>query len=88
MQRRHKLGKELCKMKPNKTFNINVRELQIIEDALNKILDHQLKERGCSRNNAIQIQAERSIVEIRSLLGSLHNQKTWYRPNDKIYISG
>ena len=75
-------------MKPNKTFNINVRELQIIEDALNKVLDQRLKERRCLQNNAIQIQAERSIVEIRSLLGSLHNQKTLFRPNDKVYISG
>ena len=75
-------------MKPNKTFDINVRELQVIEDALNKILDQQLKERSYSQSSVIQIQAERSITEIRALLGSLHNQKAWFRPNDKIYISG
>ena len=75
-------------MKPNKTFNIDVRELQMIEDALHKILDEQLKRRHCVENNAIQIQAEKSIKEIRALLGSLHDQKTWFRPNDKIYISG
>ncbi len=75
-------------MKPNKNFDIDVRELQVIEDALNKILDQHLKERIYSQNTAIQIKAERSIKEIRALLGSLHNQKTWFRPNDKIYISG
>ena len=75
-------------MKPNKSFDIDVRELQVIEHALNEILDQQLKERIDSQNTAIQIQAERSIKEIRALLGSLHNQKTWFRPNDKIYISG
>ena len=75
-------------MKPNKSFDIDVRELQVIEHALNKILDQQLKERNDSQNTAIQIQAERSIKEIRALLGSLHNQKTWFRPNDRIYISG
>ena len=75
-------------MKPNKNFDIDVRELQVIEDALNKILDQHLKERSNSHNTAIQIQAERSIKEIRGLLGSLHNQKTWFRPNGKIYISG
>ena len=75
-------------MKPNKNFDIDVRELQVIEDALNNILDQQLKERVHSQNTAIQIKAERSIKEIRALLGSLHNQKTWFRPNDKIYISG
>lgn len=75
-------------MKPNKSFDIDVRELQVIEHALNKILDQQLKERIDSQNTTIQIQAERSIKEIRALLGSLHNQKTWFRPNDRIYISG
>jgi len=75
-------------MKPNKTFNIDVRELQIIEDALSNTLDEQLKKRSCLNNTAIQIKTERSIKEIRSLLGSLHNQKSWFRPNDKIYISG
>ena len=75
-------------MKPNKSFDIDVRELQVIEHALNKILDQQLKERNDSQNTAIQIQSERSIKEIRALLGSLHNQKTWFRPNDRIYISG
>ena len=75
-------------MKPNKTFDIDVRELQVIEDALNKTLDENLKRRRCSESTAIQIKAERSIKEIRALLGSLHNQKTWFRPNDKIYISG
>ena len=75
-------------MKPNKTLNIDVRELQIIEDALNKTLDEQLKKRSCLNNIAIKINTERSIKEIRALLGSLHNQKTWFRPNDKIYISG
>ena len=75
-------------MKPNKTLNIDVQELQINEDALNKTLDEQLKKRSCLNNIAIKIKAERSIKEIRALLGSLHNQKTWFRPNDKIYISG
>ena len=75
-------------MKPNKTLNIDVQELQIIEDARNKTLDEQLKKRSCLNNIAIQIKAERAIKEIRALLGSLHNQKTWFRPNDKIYISG
>ena len=75
-------------MKPNNSFDIDVRELQVIEDALNKFLGQQLKERSRSQNTEIQILAERSIKEIRALLGSLHNQKTWFRPNDKIYISG
>ena len=26
--------------------------------------------------------------EVRELLGKIHNQKNWYRPKDKIYVSG
>ena len=26
--------------------------------------------------------------EVRELLGKLHNQKQWYRPKNKIYVSG
>ena len=75
-------------MKPTKTFDIDVRELQIIEDALTRMLDEQIKQRSRSEKNPSKILAERAIKEIRCLLGSLHNQKTWFRPKDTIYISG
>ena len=26
--------------------------------------------------------------EVRELLGKIHNQKNWYRPRNKIYVSG
>ena len=75
-------------MKPNKKFDIDLRELQIIEGALHQKLHEQLNQQRSYRNRENQIQTERAINEIRNLLGSLHNQKTWFRPRDKIYISG
>ena len=75
-------------MKPNKKFDIDLRELQIIEGALHQKLHEQLNQQRSYRNRESQIQTERAINEIRNLLGSLHNQKTWFRPRDKIYISG
>ena len=75
-------------MKPNKKFDIDLRELQIIEGALHQTLHEQLNQQRSYRNRESQIQTERAINEIRNLLGSLHNQKTWFRPRDKIYISG
>lgn len=27
-------------------------------------------------------------AEVRDLLGRLHNQKIWYRPKNKVYVSG
>ena len=75
-------------MKPTKTFTIDVREMQIIEDALIRMLDEKLKQQSCSEKSSKKFQAMRSIKEIRGLLGSLHHQKTWFRPKDKVYISG
>ena len=75
-------------MKPTKTFAIDVRELQLIEEALNRMLDEKLRLQRCSDANPNKIQAVSAIKEIRSLLGSFHNQKTWFRPKDKVYISG
>ena len=75
-------------MKPNKKFDIDLRELQIIEGALHQKLHEQLNQQRSYRNRENQIQTERAINEIRNLLGSLHNQKTWFRPRGKIYISG
>ena len=75
-------------MKPNKKFAIDVRELQLIEEALNRMLDEKLRLQNRSDTNLSNIQAVNAIKEIRSLLGSFHNQKTWFRPKDKIYISG
>ena len=75
-------------MKPNKKFDIDLRELQIIEGALHQKLHEQLNQQRSYRNRENQIQTELAINEIRNLLGSLHNQKTWFRPRDKIYISG
>jgi len=75
-------------MKPNKKFDIDLRELQIIEGALHQKLHEQLNQQRSYRNRENQIQTELAISEIRNLLGSLHNQKTWFRPRDKIYISG
>ena len=31
---------------------------------------------------------KKEITEIQSVLGSLHNQKLWYRPTDTPYVSG
>jgi hypothetical protein len=75
-------------MKPTRNFSIDVRELQLIEEALNRMLDEKLRLQNRSDTNPSKIQAVSAIKEIRNLLGSFHNQKTWFRPKDKIYISG
>lgn len=58
--------------KPNTKFNLNVRDLEIIESAL-FLLQENADDAG-----------KREIQELRA---KLHHQKVWYRPN-KDYVSG
>jgi hypothetical protein len=72
--------------KPNTKFELSVKDIRIIEEALsNKVA------RRCER---IFLEGEDPEIlmteakEIRDLLGRIHNQKNWYRPQNKIYVSG
>ena len=71
--------------KPNKKFNLTVRDIEIIEQAL--------RAKAGRRGLAIA-QGETSeklyeeMKEIQELLGRIHEQKVWYRPKDKTYIGG
>ena len=58
--------------KPNDTFNLNVRDIELIESALFLL-----------QTNA----DEADKREIQNLLAKLHHQKVWYRP-EKDYVSG
>jgi len=64
-------------MKPNKNFELNVRDIEIIEQAL--------RAKAGRRGLAIA-QGETSpklrdeMHEIQELLGRIHNQKVWYKP--------
>lgn len=82
-------------MKPNKNFTLDVKDIELIENALNYQISRLVERRRTHVESTIvpesklepvkQIDAE--ITQIRNLLGSIHNQKTWYRPKDG-YISG
>lgn len=54
-------------MKPNTQFKLTVRDIELIERAL---------------------QAQAQTREVRDLLGRIHNQKIWYRPQGGVYVSG
>ena len=70
----------------NTNFEMGLKELEIVEDALRFRLNQLSK---LSTSNAKTFLTEKKeITEIQSVLGSLHNQKLWYRPKDKPYVSG
>lgn len=54
--------------KPNTKFELNVRDIDLIEQAL-RAYDYDK-------------------YEVQKLLGKIHNQKNWYRPDRKDYVSG
>ena len=72
-------------MKPNYNFKLTVKDMKIIETALQNKLSRRA-ERIMQGEDADIIQTE--AREIRELLGRLHNQKNWYRPSKGIYVSG
>ena len=59
-------------MKPNTKFNLDVKDLELIESAL-FLLQADADQKGKR--------------EIQNLRAKLHHQKVWYRPK-KDYVSG
>lgn len=72
-------------MKPNKKFELSVRDIRIIEEALRNKASRR-SERIMQGEDVEMLHQE--AKEINDLLGRIHNQKNWYRPKDKIYVGG
>ena len=83
--------------KPNTEFNLGLRDIDLIEDALNSVIARRssaMSEIADSNvENTTDISSYREIrqevADLRDLLGRIHNQKNWYRPQSQaIYVSG
>ena len=82
--------------KANTTFNLDIRDVELIENALNSVITKQSSTMINSADNHnvkpqenCPVEAKNQIAELRDLLGRLHNQKIWYRPrNAATYIGG
>ena len=83
--------------KPNTEFNLGLRDIDLIEDAINLVIARRSSAMSALAEDTVEnttdISAYREIrnevAELRELLGRLHNQKNWYRPQtDSIYVSG
>jgi hypothetical protein len=71
-------------MKPNLKFELSVRDIEIIETAL----QNKISRRAQSLLHVEDEIDRRELEEMRELLGRLHNQKNWYRPKNAIYVGG
>lgn len=83
-------------MKPNTQFDLSVRDIELIETALQK----QMRTLNVRKETHIQStikpvwelesvrEIDAELKEIHQLLGRLYNQKNFYRPKNKIYVGG
>ncbi len=72
-------------VKANKKFNLSIRDIEIIEQALRA----KAGRRGVAiANGETSPQLKEELRELQDLLGRLHDQKVWFRPKNKIYVSG
>ena len=82
--------------KPNTDFNLGLRDIDIIENALNSVLARRssilntITDNASSNTTDISVYRDvrREVEDLRDLLGRLHNQKNWFRPKSSVYISG
>ena len=90
-------GKHSTMSKPNTVFNLGLRDIDLIEDAINSVIARRsstmnmLVESTIKNTNEMPVYQEirQEVAELRDLLGRLHNQKNWYRPaNEAVYVSG
>ena len=71
--------------KANKQFILEVRDIEIIEQALRA----KAGRRGLAiASGETSEKLKEEMQEITDLLGRIHNQKNWYHPKNKPYVSG
>ena len=73
-------------MKLNKNFEFDMRDIDTIEMALRKKVAELSQKLMDGKGESGDLRAE--IREMSELLARIHCQKNWYRPPDKIYVSG
>lgn len=66
-------------MKPNTKFDLTVKDIRLIEDALREKMSAQ------DKDPELMMTEKRQIND---LLGKIHNQKNWYRGKNGVYVSG
>ena len=72
-------------MKPNKQFELTIRDIEVIESALRA----KAGRRGLAiAEGTVSTQLHAEMIEIQELLGRIHNQKNWYKPKDNRFQGG
>jgi|TARA_B100001093_G_scaffold116035_1_gene108354 streptomycin 6-kinase len=66
-------------MKPNKNFELTIRDIEVIESALRA----KAGRRGMAiAEGNVSEKLKEEMHEIQELLGRIHHQKVWYSPKE------
>ena len=66
-------------MKPNKNFELTIRDIEVIESALRA----KAGRRGMAiAQGDVSEKLKEEMHEIQELLGRIHHQKVWYSPKE------
>ena len=66
-------------MKPNKNFELTIRDIEVIESALRA----KAGRRGLAiAEGNVSEKLKEEMHEIQELLGRIHHQKNWYTPKE------
>lgn len=72
-------------MKANNKFELTVRDIEVIEQALRA----KAGRRGLAiAQGETSPKLKEEMDEIQELLGRIHHQKNFFRPKSKTYVSG
>ena len=75
-------------MKPNDKFTLTVRDIEIIEHALQGKISRRSISVAIDPESGYAAELQEEIEEMRDLLGRIHHQKVWYTPKDGRFQGG
>ena len=75
-------------MKPNNNFELTVRDIELIEHALQGKISRRAVSVALDPKSVYAAELQDEINEMRDLLGRIHHQKVWYSPKDGRFQGG
>ena len=75
-------------MKPNNNFELTVRDIELIERALQGKISRRGISVALDTKSVYAAELQQEIDEMRDLLGRIHHQKVWYVPKDGRFQGG
>lgn len=75
-------------MKPNDKFKLTVRDIELIEHAIQGKIGRRGLSIALQPESEYAAELQKEVDEMRDLLGRLHHQKVWYTPKDGRFQGG